>query len=84
MATVGGTTAVEEVDERLTVTEPEGTAAVKKTVPVEAVPPTTAVGLKETDRTFAATTFRLAEAELPPSFAVIVAETFADTAVVVI
>lgn len=47
--TLEGTTALDELDDRLTTTPAAGAAAPKVTVPVEGVPPTTDVGDTETD-----------------------------------
>lgn len=81
--TLDGTVAVALLDASVTTKPPAGAAADSVTVPVLEAPPATDVGFNVTDVSDAAVIVRLAVWETPDSVAVIVADAFAATAVVV-
>jgi hypothetical protein len=66
----------------LTTTPPVAAGPLMVAVPVEVAPPTTEVGFKVTDERVGALTVSVAVLETDPSFAVIVAVTFAAIAMV--
>ena len=82
--TVAGTTTEGSDDNNETCRPPVGAFASSVTTPTAAFPPLTADGLMFTLEICGAVTVRSAFAEVPLDEAVIVADAFADTAVVVI
>jgi hypothetical protein len=81
--TLTGTVADALLDASVTTKPPAGAAADNVTVPVLETPPATDVGFNVIDVSVGAVIVRLAVWELPDSVAVIVADAFAATAVVV-
>ena len=81
--TLAGTVADALLDASVTTRPPAGAADDSVTVPVLDTPPATDVGFKVTELSVAAVIVRLAVWETPESVPVIVAFTFAATAVVV-
>lgn len=81
--TEAGTVAAALLDVSVTTRPPAGAADDKVTVPVLDAPPATDVGFNVTDVSVGAVIVRLAVWETPESVAVIVADAFAATAVVV-
>ena len=82
--TVAGTVAAASLEIRLTTRPPVGALVSRLTIPVAVLPPATPAGEMVMTDTRGAVTDRSAFAEVPLEVAVIVAEVFAETAVVVI
>lgn len=82
--TVTGTVAAASLDSKVTTRPPAGALVSRLTIPVAVLPPATPAGEMVITETRGAVTVRSAFAAVPLDVAVIVADVFADTAIVVI
>ena len=82
--TVAGTVAAASLESRLTTMPPVGALVSRLTIPVAVLPPATPAGEMVMTETRGAVTVRSAFAAVPLDEAVMVAEAFAETAIVVI
>lgn len=82
--TVAGTVAAASLDSKVTTRPPVGALVSRLTIPVAVLPPATPAGEMVMTETRGAVTVRSAFADVPLDEAVMVAEAFAETAIVVI